>query len=122
MTSLRTDAEDQRGDPEAAPMRRGDEDDPADERLRLEEHACWMSARVSGVTSILSKGTSVTASQNRVPLSVTMSRVNIPPWLWPITTSWSAPDRARPDRAPCGCAGAPARSSLAESRIGLLVS
>jgi len=39
----------------------------------------WISARVSGLTSILSKGVSVTASQKRVPLSVTMSRVSMPP-------------------------------------------
>jgi hypothetical protein len=32
----------------------------------------WSSARVSGVASIFSKGMSVTASQKREPLSVTM--------------------------------------------------
>ena len=81
----------------------------------------WISARVSGLTSILSKGTSERASQKRVPLSVTMSRVSSPPWLWPITTSWSSAGSRPSGSSSVRMRWSLCRRSLAESRTGLLV-
>ena len=48
-------------------------------------------ARVSSETRSASKGVSLTLSQNRVPLSTTVSFARSPPWLCPISTMrWSA--------------------------------
>ena len=53
----------------------------------MNRERCRM-ARVSSETPSSSKGVSLTLSQNRVPLSTTVSFARRPPWLWPIRTTW----------------------------------